>query len=84
MVPFQILKEFDLFKDLDDNELAQLAEICHERDFEEGDTCFRQSANANELHLCRTGRVNIVVKLVEPWARDVTIYRAKPGEVFGR
>ncbi|MEE8372474.1 MAG: cyclic nucleotide-binding domain-containing protein [Dehalococcoidia bacterium] len=83
MVPFQVLKEFGLFDGLDDGELAKLAELCQERNFEEGDICFRQNASANELHLCRFGKINIVVNLYEPWSREVTIYRAKAGEVFG-
>ena len=83
MVPFQMLKEFDLFHGLDDTELALIAELCEERDFEKDGICFRQNANASELHLCRFGKVNLVVKLFEPWAREVTIYRAKAGEVFG-
>jgi CRP-like cAMP-binding protein len=83
MVPFQVLGEFDLFRGLDDGELEKIADLCEERDFEEGAVVFRQNSNANELHLCRFGKLNIVVRLHEPWARDVTIYRAKAGEVFG-
>jgi CRP/FNR family cyclic AMP-dependent transcriptional regulator len=83
MVPFEALKEFGLFDGLDDSELAKVAELCQERTFEEGDICFRQNSNANELHLCRFGKMNIVVSIWEPWAREVTIYIAKAGEVFG-
>ncbi len=83
MVPIEVVRDFALFHGLDDEELAQVAQLCHERTFEQDAVCFAQSGNANDLRLCRTGKVNLVVKLYEPWSREVVIYRVKPGEVFG-
>jgi len=83
MVTAQVLKEFNIFKDLDDSELEKIAELCNEKTFDEGAVCFTQNWRANDLHLCRSGQVNIIVKLFEPWSREITIYKSGAGEVFG-
>ncbi|UCC59595.1 MAG: cyclic nucleotide-binding domain-containing protein [Dehalococcoidia bacterium] len=83
MVDIQVLKEFNIFKDLEDSELERISELCNEKTLEEGSVCFTQNWRANDLHLCRTGQVNLVVKLFEPWSREVIIYKTGAGEVFG-
>ena len=83
MVPADVLKKLYIFEDLDNDELVKLAEICNERTLKEGEICFSQNRRANDLHICRSGKVIIKVKLYEPWARDVILYRATDGEVFG-
>ena len=83
MVAIQVLKEFGLFKDLDDGELTRIGELCHERTFNEGAMCFVQGREATELHLCRSGKVDILVQIREPWGIEVTVHTAKAGEVFG-
>lgn len=83
MVSSQNLKEFELFQGLDDSALAKLVELCHERSFEDGALCFVQGKKAIELHLCRSGKVDIMVKIYEPWSAEVTTYTAMAGEAFG-
>lgn len=83
MISLQILREFALFKGLDDNDLAQVAELCRQRVLSEGDLCFSQGRKASELHLCRSGTVNIIVRLNEPWSKEVVVHIASTGEVFG-
>lgn len=83
MVSNQVLKEFGLFKGLDDRELSQIAEICHERTLDDDALCFVQGNKATEIHLCLSGKVNIVVKIHEPWGMEVTVHTAKAGELFG-
>ena len=82
MVSSQILKEFVLFNGLDNSELSQIAVICHERSLDDGALCFVQGNKAMEIHLCRSGEVNIVVKIHEPWGMEVTVHTAKAGELF--
>jgi len=83
MATIQVLEEFGLFKGLDDSELAKIAELCHERTLDEGALYFVQGKKATELHLCHSGKVDIIVRLREPWGIDITVHRAKAGEVFG-
>ena len=83
MVDKKALKEFGLFAGLDDSKLAKLAELCHERMLKDGALCFSQGNKATELHLCRSGKIEVVVRIHEPWGAEVTVHTAKPGEVFG-
>lgn len=83
MVSAEVLKEFGLFEGLDDSELAKIADICHERIRNEGDLFFVQGRKAAGLHLCRSGKVDVLVRVYEPWGMEVTIHKVKPGETFG-
>ena len=77
------LKGLALFKGLDDGELDRIAELCSERTMSEGDTIFSEGTRAIDLHLCRSGKVDIIMWVREPWNRNVTVHRAETGEVFG-
>ena len=83
MVNIQVLKEIGLFKGLDDSELAKIAELCHERTLDAGVLYFAQGNNATELHLCRSGKVDIIVRLREPWGIEVTVHTVNGGGIFG-
>lgn len=83
MADVQVLKGFKLFDGLDDNKITKIAEFCHERTLKDGALCFSQGNKATELHLCLTGKVNILVRIHEPWGIEVTVHAVKPGEVFG-
>ena len=83
MVNIQVLKKIGLFKGLDDSELAKIVELCHERTLDAGALYFAQGNNATELHLCRSGKVDIIVRLREPWGIEVTVYTVREGGIFG-
>ncbi len=83
MVSALVLKGFALFKGLSDGELAKIAELCTERAMSEGETIFSEGTRATSLHLCRSGKVDIVIWAREPWNKNVTVHRAEPGEVYG-
>ena len=83
MISSQDLKEFRLFKDLDDSELTQIAERCHERNLKAGTICFMQGEKATDVRLCRRGKVDIIIQLYEPWGTEIKIHTTKAGEVFG-
>lgn len=83
MISTEFLKEFGVFKGLDGSELAKIIELCHERTLDEAALLFTQGNRATELHLCRSGGVDITVQLREPWGIEVTVHRAKGGEIFG-
>ncbi|MFC1899674.1 Crp/Fnr family transcriptional regulator [Chloroflexota bacterium] len=83
MVIIQFLKENELFKGLGDNELARIAELCHIRTLEAGAMYFAQGHKATELHLCRSGKVAVMVRLREPWGIEVTVRMVNGGGIFG-
>ncbi len=83
MISSQILKEFRLFNSLDDSELAKIAEFCHERNLEAGTICFIQDGDAAEMHLCRRGKVDIIIQLYEPSGMEVKVHTIREVEVFG-
>jgi len=83
MISSEILKEFRLFDSLDDSELTQIAEFCFERSLKANTICFVQDKDAAEVHLCRSGEVQIVIQLYEPWGTEVRVHTIRKGEVFG-
>ena len=83
MISHETLKEFSLFEGVNDEVLKDIAKLCHERSYKEGDPCFLQDRNATELYLCRSGSVDVTVQVREPWGMEVTVHTAKAGELFG-
>lgn len=83
MVSVSVLKGFDLFKGLRDNELGRIAELCYVRTLDEGGRIFEEGKRATELHLCRSGKINLTIWLREPWDKNVTVHQVEPGELFG-
>ena len=79
----QELKAFHLFHGLKDDELSRILPLCRERSCKKGAVCCLQGAPANELHLCRNGRVDIVVKHFEAPTIHVLIQSVLKGETFG-
>ena len=83
MISHETLKEFSLLEGVNDEVLKDIAKLCHERSYKEGDPCFLQDRNATELYLCRSGSVDVTVQVREPWGMEVTVHTAKAGELFG-
>jgi len=83
MVDAQVLKGFGIFKGLSDSELSKIAEVCQERSFNVGDRILEEGTRAKELHLCRSGKVDITVWIREPWNINVTVHQVEAGDVFG-
>ena len=83
MVTIQVLKGFELFKGLRDSELSKIAELCHVQTMQEGDQPFVEGARATDLHLCRSGKVDVTIWIREPWNTNVAVHRVEPGQLFG-
>lgn len=83
MITIQELKAFHLFHGLKDEDLSRILPLCHERSLKKGTVCCPQGTPANELHLCRSGRVDIVVKHFEAPTIHVMIHSVPKGEAFG-
>ena len=77
------LKKFELFMGLGDEHLASISELCHLYSISEGHHIFLEGSKANDVHLCLSGKVDISIRLGQPWNKNVTIHRAGQGEVFG-
>ncbi|HEX7365242.1 MAG TPA: cyclic nucleotide-binding domain-containing protein [Dehalococcoidia bacterium] len=77
------LKKFEMFKGISDDNLASMAELCHPYSMNEGNHIFAEGSKANDVHLCLSGKVDISIRLGQPWNRNVQIHRAGQGEVFG-
>lgn len=83
MVTVEILKEFELFKGLAEDSLAKIAELCHLYTMREDDRIFAEGTRARDIHLCRNGKVDIVIWMGQPWNKNIAVHRAERGEVFG-
>jgi len=83
MVDAQVLKGFGLFKGLVDSELDKIAELCKERSLKQGERIFAEGTRATDVHLCRSGKVDIMIWVREPWNRNVIVHRAEAGELLG-
>jgi CRP-like cAMP-binding protein len=83
MINASVLNAFGLFKGLESGELARVAELCDERTLKKGERIFSEGTRATHLHLCRSGRVDIVIWVREPWNKNVIVHQAGVGELFG-
>ncbi len=83
MISHEVLKEFALFEGLNNEVLKNIAGLCHEHSYREGESCFLQGRKATELYLCRSGRVDVTVQVREPWGMEVTVHTSTAGELFG-
>ena len=83
MITAQVLKGFGLFRGLDDSQLSKLAELCHVRTLNEGEQIFKEGVRATDIHLCRSGKVDVMIWIREPWNKNVVVHRVEPGELFG-
>ena len=72
-----LLKNVPLFKDLDDAELAEVAEVCREEKFVSGEYIFREGENGNRLYLVTEGEVRISRDV--PGSGEEALAILKPG-----
>ena len=77
----QLLRQAAIFKDLDEGELARVAEVCHEQKFVSAKTIFKEGEPGNRMFFLSAGRVAVVKGQGGP--QPVTLARFGPGEFFG-
>lgn len=88
MVSVEVLKHFQLFEGLDENELGQIVELCKERSYEEGSIIFTGGIlgppnPAAEIYLLKNGEIDIQVEFViYDLEAKVTVYTVRKGETF--
>ena len=84
MVPYRLLQDFDLFENLDEDELKVVADLAHEENFEEGEVIFQEGTEARRVYLLLEGRVALRFRLpLKPPSRETTIDTMSKGEAFG-
>lgn len=77
----ELLKAVAIFKDLDDDELELVAEICKEERFVSGEFIFREGEHGNRLYLIVVGDVRISRDV--PGSGEEALTVLKPGALFG-
>ena len=83
MINVHVLKGFDLFQGLTDNDLSKIADLCHLHTIQEGDIIFKEGNRATDIHLCNSGKVDVTIWIREPWNKNVVVHRVVAGELFG-
>jgi CRP/FNR family cyclic AMP-dependent transcriptional regulator len=77
----ELLKKVAIFKDLDDDELALVADVCKEQKFVSGEYIFHEGEHGNRLYLIVEGDVRISRDV--PGSGEEALAILKPGAVFG-
>lgn len=77
----ELLKQVVIFRDLEDAELALIAEVCKEEEFLAGECIFREGENGNRLYLIVSGEVRISRDV--PGSGEEALAILKPGAMFG-
>ena len=76
-----LLKNVAIFKDLDVDELGEIAEVCREEKFISGEYIFREGESGNRLYLIVEGEVRISRDV--PGSGEEALAVLKPGALFG-
>lgn len=77
----QILKSAAIFADLDEGELARVAEVCQEQKFVSGKTIFKEGEPGNRLYIIADGEVRISRQI--PGSGEEALAVLKKGTIFG-
>src|SRR3954463_9538466 len=81
LVDVKLLKQAAIFQDLDDGELARVAEGCREQKFTVGQYVFKEGEPGNRLFLISDGEVRISRTI--PGSGEEALAILKPGACFG-
>jgi CRP-like cAMP-binding protein len=76
-----LLRQVAIFKDLDDGELARVAEVCRAQEFVSGEFIFKEGESGNRLYLIVEGEVRISRTI--PGSGEEALAVLKPGALFG-
>jgi CRP-like cAMP-binding protein len=80
-VNLNLLKQAAIFQDLDDGELARVAEVCREQKFAPGQHVFKEGEPGNRLFIISEGEVRISRTI--PGSGEEALAVLKPGACFG-
>jgi CRP-like cAMP-binding protein len=77
----QLLKKTAIFADLDEGELARVAEICKELKYQGGQAIFKEGEPGNRFYIIVSGEVRISRNI--PGAGEEALAVLQPGACFG-
>ncbi|MES2178957.1 MAG: cyclic nucleotide-binding domain-containing protein [Gemmatimonadota bacterium] len=77
----ELLKNVAIFKDLEESELAEIAEVCKEEKYVSGEYIFREGESGNRLYLICDGEVRISRDV--PGSGEEALAILKLGALFG-
>lgn len=77
----ELLKKVAIFKNLDDAEIDQVADVCKSERFVSGEYIFREGEAGNRLYLIVDGEVRISRNV--PGSGEEALAVLKPGALFG-
>ncbi|MBI1809982.1 MAG: cyclic nucleotide-binding domain-containing protein [Gemmatimonadetes bacterium] len=77
----ELIRQVAIFKDLDEGELARVAEVCRTQEFVSGEYIFREGEHGNRLYLIVEGDVRISRNI--PGSGEEALAILKPGALFG-
>ncbi len=77
----EVLKRAPIFKDLDDEEVEAVLEICSELTFKFGHKIFKEGEPGNRLYIIEEGEVRISREM--PGSGEEALTVLKPGACFG-
>lgn len=82
-----VLRQADIFYELTDSQLEQVAAICEERTFEAGEIVFEENTHGDELYVIAFGEIEIQVNPALISGRETagpqTIATLRRGQSFG-
>lgn len=81
MVDAEQIKAVELFRDLDDDNLGELAETSSYRKLARGDVLFREADEPTELFVVVSGRIAMVNRSVD--GRESVVALMEKGDLFG-
>ena len=76
-----LLRKVAIFKDLDEDELNQVADVCREETFKSAEYIFREGEHGNRLYLIVEGEVRISRDV--PGSGEEALAILKAGALFG-
>ena len=77
----EVLRSVELFRDLDDDALNDLAKHTQRRKLARGDVLFQEDAEPNELFVVISGRVAMVNRSID--GRESVVALMEKGDLFG-
>ncbi len=76
-----LIKQAAIFADLDDDEVARIAEFCSEQHFRSEQTIFKEGEPGNRLFIVSEGEVRVSRQV--PGSGEEALAVLKPGACFG-
>jgi CRP/FNR family cyclic AMP-dependent transcriptional regulator len=85
MISIEALRDCELFGELNDAELSEIAALAREESYPAGAIIFTEAEPADNLCILQEGRVAMQIQLrsMTQMSGEVTVEVVKPGRIFG-